>query len=178
MDRATKPEKRSTAKAILDAAIDQIEQFGVEGMRIEKVLADASSSTGSMRHHFGSRAGLVEAAQYEIYGRTLLAESTANLEAGLAATTTEGQYEAEDRGTFSEELDEEQELLTNLTDAIGQLLKLHGEAIMPVMDATVAPLYAPFLGAEQPEALQIVAVCMIDDVLEFGGGAAVKYMAR
>ncbi len=89
MSDATTPEKRSTAKAILDAAINHIEQFGVEGMRIEKVLADASSSTGSMRHHFGSRAGLVEAAQYEIYVRTLLAESTANLEAGFAATTTE-----------------------------------------------------------------------------------------
>ncbi len=89
MSDATTPEKRSTAKAILDAAIDHIEQFGVEGMRIERVLADASSSTGSMRHHFGSRAGLVEAAQYEIYVRTLLAESTAHLDAGHAATTTE-----------------------------------------------------------------------------------------
>jgi len=90
MDNSTTPNlPRNTAQSILDAAIDHIEQFGVEGMRIERVLADASSSTGSMRHHFGSRAGLVEAAQYEIYVRTMLAESTANLEAGLAATTTE-----------------------------------------------------------------------------------------
>ena len=90
MDAAIeKTEKRSTAQSILNSAIDHIERFGVDGMRIEKVLADANSSTGSMRHHFGSRAGLVEAAQYEIYVRTLLAESTVNLEAGLAATTTE-----------------------------------------------------------------------------------------
>jgi AcrR family transcriptional regulator len=90
MDAAIeKTEKRSTAQSILNAAIDHIDRFGIDGMRIEKVLADAHSSTGSMRHHFGSRAGLVEAAQYEIYVRTLLAESTANLEAGLAATTTE-----------------------------------------------------------------------------------------
>ena len=79
----------NTAQLILDAAIDHIERFGVDGMRIEKVLADARSSTGSMRHHFGSRAGLVEAAQYEIYVRTMLAESTANLDGGFAATTTE-----------------------------------------------------------------------------------------
>ena len=79
----------TTAQLILDAAIDHIERFGVEGMRVDRVLADAYSSTGSMRHHFGSRAALVEAAQYEIYVRTLLAESTAHLEAGFAATTTE-----------------------------------------------------------------------------------------
>jgi AcrR family transcriptional regulator len=88
-DAADTPQRRSTATAILDAAIDHIERFGVDGMRIERVLADASSSTGSMRHHFGSRAGLVEAAQHEIYVRTMLAESTAHLDAGLAATTTE-----------------------------------------------------------------------------------------
>ncbi len=90
MDNSTTPNlPRNTAQSILDAAVDHIEQFGVEGMRIERVLADASSSTGSMRHHFGSRAGLVEAAQYEIYVRTMLAESTAHLDAGHAATTTE-----------------------------------------------------------------------------------------
>ena len=91
-------------------------------------------------------------------------------------TANEG-LEAEDMGVYAEELEEEEELLANLTDAMGQLLKLHGEALMPIFDLTIAPMYAPLLAAEQPAQLQVIAVCMIDDVIEFGGCASHKYLA-
>jgi AcrR family transcriptional regulator len=93
---ASEPSKSgpgNTAQSILDAAIDEINLHGVEGLRLERVLAESHTSSGSMRHHFGGRAGLIEAAQYEIYVRTLLAESTSHLEAGFAPATTEEFFE-------------------------------------------------------------------------------------
>jgi len=93
-----------------------------------------------------------------------------------AFTSNEG-LEAEDRGVCTEELDEEEELLRNLTDAIGQLIKLHGEAIMSVFQEIVLPIYMPFLSTDQPAPLQIVAVCMFDDIIEFGGVSSQKYLS-
>jgi len=84
--------------------------------------------------------------------------------------------EAEDKGVLTEDLEEEEELLRNLTDAMGQVLKLHKEALMPIFDQTVAPMYSSFLAADQPTSLQIVAVCLIDDVIEFGGASGLKYI--
>ena len=84
--------------------------------------------------------------------------------------------EKEDRAAIAEELDEEEKLLSQLVDAIGHLVKLHGEAMMPFFDSHIAPAFAPFLAAGQPEPLQIVAVRLIDDTIEFGGAAAQKYI--
>ena len=93
-----------------------------------------------------------------------------------AFSSNEG-LDAEDRGQFSEELEEEEEHFANLTDALGQLLKLHGDSLMQIFDQSIAPFYAPLLAADQPAQLQVVAVCMIDDVVEFGGAGAAKYLS-
>ena len=86
--------------------------------------------------------------------------------------------EDEDKDALAEELEDEEELITNLVDAMGQLIKIHGEAFMTVIDSTVATALAPFLAPTQPEPLQIVAICMVDDIIEFGGAAAVKYIPQ
>jgi AcrR family transcriptional regulator len=65
--RADPTQPTGTAQAILDAAIVELETSGVAGFRIERVLAEANSSKGSFRHHFGNREGLVQAAEYERY---------------------------------------------------------------------------------------------------------------
>ncbi len=64
--------------------------------------------------------------------------------------------EAEDREAFAEELEEEEDTLTNLVDAIGQLLKLNGENLMPFFDQVISPAFAPFLTSKQPQSLQVV----------------------
>ena len=84
--------------------------------------------------------------------------------------------DADDKEGLSEELEEDEELLTNLVDALGQLLKLFSVSFMPVFDSMIVPMFAPYLAAEQPTALQIIAVCLIDDAIEFGGEAAMKYV--
>ena len=86
--------------------------------------------------------------------------------------------DAEDKEAFQEELEEENELLTNLVDAMGHLLKLFSSAFMPVFDTLIVPVFAPYLSATQPVSLQIVAVCLIDDAIEFGGEGAMKYISQ
>lgn len=63
--------------------------------------------------------------------------------------------ETEDREAFAEELEEEEDSLTNLVDAIGQLLKLHGESFMPFFDQIIAPAFAPYLDPSQPVSMQV-----------------------
>ena len=86
--------------------------------------------------------------------------------------------EGEDEEAFEEELTEEEDLLATLVDAMGFLLKLHGEPFMGLVDEAVAPAFAPYLDPSQPPALRTVAVCMLDDIFEFGGSAALKYVAH
>lgn len=52
--------------------------------------------------------------------------------------------------------EEEEDVLSTLVDAMGQLLKLHGPALMPFFDEVVAPKFAPFLDSSQPQALQVI----------------------
>ena len=47
-------------------------------------------------------------------------------------------------------------MLSQLVDAVGHLLKLYGPQFMPVFDQLVVPAFAPYLAAEQPEALQVL----------------------
>ena len=85
-------------------------------------------------------------------------------------------YDEEDRAGVSQELEEEDDLLTTFADTFGQLLKLHGEAFMTEFDHFIAPAFSPYLRADQPDALQTVAVYLVDDVVEFGGAAGHKYI--
>ena len=84
--------------------------------------------------------------------------------------------DAEDGEAFNGELEEEEELLTNLVDAMGQLLKLFSVSFMPVFESLIVPLFAPYLSPDQPTSLQIVSICLIDDAIEFGGEGALKYI--
>ena len=84
--------------------------------------------------------------------------------------------EDEDRGAFEERIEEEEELLSNLVDAIGQFIKLHREAFMPFFNMSIAPSLTPYLSPEQPKSLQVVAVCIMDDVIECGGKGMEMYL--
>jgi hypothetical protein len=86
-------------------------------------------------------------------------------------------FEAEDRqAELEEQLEEEDDLLSSLADSIGQLLKTFGPEIMGCFDSFVAPAFAPYLVNTAPQALQTVAVCLVDDAIEFGGDAGHKYI--
>lgn len=84
--------------------------------------------------------------------------------------------DSEDREAQQEEIEEEDELLTVLIDIIGHLLKLQGEPFMGTFDKVIAPSFSSYLSPEQPTSLQIMASCLIDDCIEFGGASAQKYI--
>ena len=73
-----------------------------------------------------------------------------------------------------EENEEENDIMTNATDCLGQLLKLTVSTgvFTPFLNDIIAPAYMPFLssgsGAVGAQVtLQIIATCLVDDVLEF-----------
>jgi len=106
----------------------------------------------------------------------------------MAAFSASEELEAEeDQERLEEELEEEDELMTNLVDCLGYMLKTlattpaaaaSGGAASSValFDSLVLPLFAQFLGPDQPSSLRHNAVCLFDDMLEFGGAAAHKYI--
>jgi hypothetical protein len=66
--------------------------------------------------------------------------------------------------------------MTNLVDCLGYLLKTMRAAAVPLFDRLVAPLFAPLLAPREPPTLRHNAICLVDDLIEFGGPAAHKYI--
>jgi AcrR family transcriptional regulator len=81
----TNPSRR----ALLDTAVAMLEERGPDGFTVDEVLVESGTSSSSLYHHFGSRHGLLIAAQDESYRRVARAEDARNLDGGLSATTTE-----------------------------------------------------------------------------------------
>ncbi|MDQ3096026.1 MAG: TetR/AcrR family transcriptional regulator [Actinomycetota bacterium] len=76
-------------RALLDTAVVMIEEWGLDGFTVDELLVESGTSSSSLYHHFGSRKGLLIAAQEERYRRLARGEDLRNLDGGLAATTTE-----------------------------------------------------------------------------------------
>ncbi|KAJ1437419.1 armadillo-type protein [Ochromonadaceae sp. CCMP2298] len=106
------------------------------------------------------------------------AESLLRREHRLQSIGRNDGLDAEDREAAGAELEEEEDLLTTYADSFGQMLKLHGEAFMPEFDHFIAPAFSPYLAATQPPALQVVAVYLVDDVVEFGGQGMHRYLPQ
>ena len=82
---ATNPSRQ----ALLDTAVAMLDERGPDGFTVDEVLIDSKTSSSSLYHHFGSRQGLLAAAQEEGYRRHARGEDRRNLDGGLVATTTE-----------------------------------------------------------------------------------------
>lgn len=65
--RQRMPQERATttARIVLEAAIDHIEHGGEQSVRISDISRSTGVSYGSVYHHFGDRNGLIRAAQLE-----------------------------------------------------------------------------------------------------------------
>lgn len=73
----------SSRDRMLEAAIAVIEEHGEAGVRVDQIAAAGGVAKPSLYHFFGSREGLVAAAQAERYRRSLLVgidQATARLE--------------------------------------------------------------------------------------------------
>jgi AcrR family transcriptional regulator len=76
--------RHPTADALLERALEVIEADGEHAVRVEEISSSCGVSITSLYHHFGSREGLIEAAQAERFVRV----ATANLIAFEAEVST------------------------------------------------------------------------------------------
>ena len=84
------------------------------------------------------------------------------------------ELDEDDQERLATDLEEEEELMTNLVDAIGYILKTLREQAVPIFDAHVGPAFAPLLTSDPT--LRHNAMCLFDDMIEFGGAGAQKYL--
>ena len=72
-----------------------------------------------------------------------------------------------------EENEDEENLLDQLSSLLSAIIKKYGDAAMPLVDLlmpSVAPLLAPNRSAEERR----IALCLLDDILEFSPAGARK----
>ena len=85
---------RDTRAALLEAAIEIIEESGESGFRIDAVLDRVGVASTAIYHHFGSRDDLVDSANAERYLRTLYVLDFPALVAGIADCRSKAEFEA------------------------------------------------------------------------------------
>jgi len=79
---------------------------------------------------------------------------------------------------IEEDLEVEEELMIEIIDALGYIIKTHKESAMPMFDRTFGPLLTKILrGTDMPNTLVWNAVCAFDDVVEHCGAASHKYVS-
>ena len=83
-----------TRDLILQHAVELIDKRGEAAVKVHEIAAEVCSSTSSIYHYFGSREGLIEAAQTERFARGSLAMDVTIAPAFLAAQTKEEFREA------------------------------------------------------------------------------------
>lgn len=78
---------QATVNALISATIEQLDESGELGVRLEAIAERAGVSLGAIYHHFGDKDGLVDAARLEQFTRHADADTVA-LAAALAGITT------------------------------------------------------------------------------------------
>ena len=80
-----------TKDQLIDAAIRTIDEYGEAALRIREVSEEVGVAYTSVYHFFGSREGLIEAAQFERYRRDL-AEPLERFSVMVASATSKADF--------------------------------------------------------------------------------------
>ena len=96
------------------------------------------------------------------------------MEAEVEAKKSDWDEEAE--LSLEESLELEEELMSELVDAHGYILKMNGPAFLPVFNALSAPFFRTLLPVGTHHSLATAAVCVFDDAIEFIGEGAHVYL--
>lgn len=81
-----------TRAALLEAAIDVIEESGESGFRIDAVLERVGVASTAIYHHFGSRDDLIDSANAERYLRTLYVLNHEQLVERIASCRSKAEF--------------------------------------------------------------------------------------
>ncbi|CAK9026597.1 Importin-5 (Imp5) (Importin subunit beta-3) (Karyopherin beta-3) (Ran-binding protein 5) (RanBP5) [Durusdinium trenchii] len=107
--------------------------------------------------------------------RDALARSVQRRASGASRLANLG-YDREDAADMLEELTEmEEEFATDTVDSIGYLLKMSGPGFIPIFDQVLEPFLKTLL-ANPDDVLKHNSICLYDDMIEFGGPEAHKYL--
>ncbi|MFM8894474.1 MAG: TetR/AcrR family transcriptional regulator, partial [Actinomycetales bacterium] len=90
-----------TRAALLEAAIDIIEESGESGFRIDAVLSRVGVASTAIYHHFGSRDDLIDSANAERYLRTLYVINFPALVAAISDCRSKAEFEKLLRAEFA-----------------------------------------------------------------------------
>ena len=104
------------------------------------------------------------------------AKLSANRRINAMKEAAEKGFEAEDYEQLEEDLEDEEEFMTNLVDSCGYMLKSHKSDFLPAFDAFVGVTFAPLLQMQNPATLRHNAMCVFDDVVEHCGQGSYKYL--
>lgn len=109
----------------------------------------------------------------------LVLSADAVFQRNQALESLEGKTEVldeEDAGEVEDLIAQKEDLLGVMVDILGHLIKLQGESFMQIFDDVIAPAFSSYLAPGQPASMQAIAVCLIDDAIEYGGISAQKYL--
>ena len=65
----------ATSERLINEAAKEIQKFGVEDFDVQRVMTRAKATNGSLYHHFGSKTGLIAAAEIKELMRHLSADN-------------------------------------------------------------------------------------------------------
>ena len=65
----------ATSERLINEAAKEIQKFGVDGFDVQRVMTRAKATNGSLYHHFGSKTGLIAAAEIQELVRHLAADN-------------------------------------------------------------------------------------------------------
>jgi len=87
-------------------------------------------------------------------------------------------YDSEEAFAINQSLDVEEDLMTNITDAVGFTIKQHKEGALASVEKHVLPTYGKLLNASQfPPSLQHNAICVFDDMIEHCSPSCHRHLA-
>jgi len=91
---------------------------------------------------------------------------------------TEGEdFDEEEREALQEEHEAESELLDALGTCCTTILRLYGDAAMPMIES-IMPVVGKLLEASRYVEERRVALCLMDDIIQYSAAGAAKYMPQ
>ncbi|BDA40930.1 Importin-5 [Coccomyxa sp. Obi] len=105
-----------------------------------------------------------------------LLEDSSKRRAERQLRRTAEDFDQEEAEALEEENEGEEDLLDQFSSLLSAVLKRHGDAAMPLVD-TLLPSLAPLLNGQRTPEERRVAICVLDDILEFSPSGAAKYLS-
>jgi len=103
---------------------------------------------------------------------TVAASSASRRMQQLHENSQDEDFDEEAAQQLAESEEHEEHILQSAIDAIGWMIKVHKEAILPLFQQQIFPAITPFLDQNVLSAIRGPVLCTIDDIIEHCGPSA------